>query len=94
MPVSDYHAVSDIMGEIQRISPKSVLDLGVGFGWGVLCREILDARFGRCEKEDWQALIRGVEIWRPYRNPTWCSYDSVTAASMKLRAALITISCC
>ena len=78
MPVSDYHAVSDIMGEIQRISPKSVLDLGVGFGkWGVLCREILDARFGRCRQDQWEARIYGVEAHAGYRNPSWDVYDHV-----------------
>jgi hypothetical protein len=78
MPVSDYHAVSDIMGEIQRISPRSVLDLGVGFGkWGVLCREILDARFGRCGEMQWEARIDGYEVHRPYENPLWEAYDLV-----------------
>ena len=78
MPVSDYHAVSDIMGEIQRLSPRSVLDLGVGFGkYGVLCREILDARFGRCQQEQWQADIVGYEAWIGYRNPVWRAYSTV-----------------
>lgn len=76
MPTSDYHAVSDIMGEIQRLSPRSVLDLGVGFGkYGVLCREILDARFGRCQQEQWQADIVGYEAWTGYRNPVWAAYS-------------------
>ena len=78
MPVSDYHAVSDIMGEIQRLEPKSVLELGIGFGkWGVLCREILDARFGRCRPDQWEALIYGVEVFPQYRNPAWRAYDHV-----------------
>lgn len=78
MPVSDYHAVSDIMGEIQRISPKSVLDLGCGFGkFGVLCREILDARFGRCHPDQWEAKIDGFEVFRDYCNPCWNTYDHV-----------------
>ena len=77
MPVSDYHAVSDIMGEIQRISPKSVLDLGCGFGkWGVLCREILDARFGRCHPDQWQAIINGYEAFAGYENPCWRIYNT------------------
>ncbi len=81
MPTSDYHAVSDIMGEIQRLSPNSVLDLGVGFGkWGVLCREILDARFGRCRPDKWEAQIFGVEAHREYRNPAWDAYDLVQIA--------------
>ena len=64
------------MGEIQRISPHSVLDLGIGFGkWGVLCREILDARFGRCHSDQWEAKIDGFEVFRDYRNPCWNAYD-------------------
>ena len=78
MPVSDYHAVSDIMGEIQRLEPKSVADLGIGFGkWGVLCREILDARFGRCRRSQWLTEIHGWEVFKEYRNPCWSVYDVV-----------------
>jgi 2-polyprenyl-3-methyl-5-hydroxy-6-metoxy-1,4-benzoquinol methylase len=66
------------MGEIQRLSPKSVLDLGCGFGkYGVLCREILDARFGRCRPEQWEASIVGVEVHKAYINPAWMLYDAI-----------------
>jgi hypothetical protein len=79
MPVSDFHAVSDIMGEIQRLSPRTVLDIGVGFGkWGVLCREILDARFGRCRRDQWEEVrIVGYEAWGQYENPAWGAYNVV-----------------
>ena len=78
MPVSDYHAVSDIMGEIQSLSPKSVLDLGVGFGlYGVICRQLLDGQYGRCARTQWEAKIYGVEGWERYQNPTWNVYNSV-----------------
>lgn len=78
MPVSDFHGISDIAGEIQRLSPNSVLDLGIGFGlFGVLCREILDARFGRCEAQSWQSEIYGFEVFVSYMNPCWRVYDDV-----------------
>ena len=78
MPVSDYHQVSDIMGEIQRISPKSVLDLGVGFGlYGVICRQLLDGQYGRCRRATWESRIYGVEAWERYQNPAWNAYTSV-----------------
>ncbi len=78
MPVSDYHGVSDIMGEIQRLHPKSVLDLGVGFGlYGVVCRQILDAQHGRCAEDDWEALLIGWEVFNDYNNPCWDVYDMV-----------------
>jgi 2-polyprenyl-3-methyl-5-hydroxy-6-metoxy-1,4-benzoquinol methylase len=84
MPVSDYHAVSDIMGEIQRLSPRCVLDLGCGFGkYGVLAREILDARFGRCMPDQWQAVIDGVEIFPGYRNPCWEIYNRFTTGPIR-----------
>lgn len=84
MPTSDYHQVSDIMGEIQRLSPKSVLDLGCGFGkYGVLCREILDARFGRCRPDQWEANIVGVEIFGAYRNPCWEIYNRFTQGPIR-----------
>jgi 2-polyprenyl-3-methyl-5-hydroxy-6-metoxy-1,4-benzoquinol methylase len=76
------------MGEIQRISPKSVLDLGVGFGkWGVLCREILDARFGRCRPDQWEAKIIGYECWSAYKNPVWSVYDGVFEKPIELRSS-------
>jgi hypothetical protein len=89
IPTSDYHAVSDIMGEIQRLSPKSVLDIGVGFGkWGVLCREILDAGHGRCRPDQWEAEINGVEVWKPYANPCWNVYSRVSVGEKLAGCAL------
>ena len=78
MPVSDLHNLSDIAIEIQRISPKSVLDLGVGFGlYGVLCRQIIDGQNGRCHEKSWEGKIYGVEAWSQYENPAWNCYNSV-----------------
>ena len=78
MPVSDLHSVSDIAIEIQRIAPRTVLDLGVGFGlYGVLCRQIIDGQNGRCRDNSWQGRIYGVEAWSQYDNPAWRCYSSV-----------------
>lgn len=78
MPVSAWQGVSAIMDEIDRLAPKSVLDLGVGFGkYGVLCRELLDARHGRCRPEQWQTRIVGYEAHRAYVNPCWHVYTCV-----------------
>ena len=72
------------MGEIQRLSPKSVLDIGVGFGkWGVLCREILDARFGRCRPDQWEAVIEAVEVHLGYVNPCWQMYNCVHRSDLR-----------
>ena len=84
MPTSDFHAVSDIMGEIQHLCPRSVLDLGAGFGkFGVLCREILDARFGRCRPDQWETRIDGVEAWQAYQNPCWEIYNRFTTGAIR-----------
>jgi hypothetical protein len=83
VPVSDLHGFSDIAIEIQRIAPRLVLDLGVGFGlYGVLCRQIMDGQDGRCDPSTWQGKLIGVEAWRHYRNPAWGVYDTMTAGSI------------
>jgi hypothetical protein len=50
--------------------PRSVLDLGVGFGkYGVLLREKLDIESGRLTPERWSVRIDGVEGFEGYCNP-------------------------
>lgn len=69
------------MNEVVRLAPKSVLDLGAGFGlYGALCRNYLDALHGRCHEYLWQARIWGVEAFEGYRNPMWDVYNGVDAA--------------
>jgi hypothetical protein len=72
MPTSDYHQISDVLHVIEQLRPARVLDVGVGFGkWGFLCREILDVYYERVQPGSWTTVIDGVEIFEPYRNPTW-----------------------
>lgn len=64
--------------EAWRLQPKTVLDLGIGFGkYGPLLREVLDAMHGRCAPGLWKAHIYGVEAHGAYRNPAWECYDDV-----------------
>jgi len=79
MGTSDAANIPFVVSELQRLQPKSVLDVGMGFGkWGVLAREYLDVWGGRCRPDDWQLRIEGVEIHAPYRNPIWDGvYDQV-----------------
>lgn len=78
MPVSDINNLTSIAKTIEGIQPKSVLDLGIGFGkYGVICREILDVAHGRVQKEQWKTFIRGVEGFEQYRNPCWSVYSEV-----------------
>jgi SAM-dependent methyltransferase len=72
MPTSDYHQISDVLHVVQQVDPKTVLDVGVGFGkWGILCREILEVYNSRVSPESWKLRIDGIEIHEPYRNQLW-----------------------
>ncbi len=79
MPTSDHRQIVSVLDHILAISPKSILEIGVGFGkWGVLCREYLDVWNGRYKKEDWQVKIYGIEIHKGYHNTIWdYVYDEV-----------------
>lgn len=70
MPTSYPEAISSILELVRREKPRSILDLGVGFGkYGMLCREMLDIPFERYSRETWQIVIDGVEGYAKYRNP-------------------------
>lgn len=70
MPTSFYGQISTIMDIIQEVNPKTILDIGVGFGkYGVLCRELFDIPFERFYKDTWQIRIDGVEGYKGYNNP-------------------------
>ena len=72
------------MLEAARLSPKKVMELGVGFGKiGCLLRETLDAVAGRCRPDQWQTVINGVEGFEQYRNPCWHLYSSVVIADFR-----------
>lgn len=78
MPSSQPWRISPIAEFIYRLHPKSVLDIGIGFGkWGVLAREYTDVNKGRCAKNLWQIRIEGIEIFAPYENPLWSVYNKV-----------------
>ncbi len=75
MPTSDSAHIPAVLDEIDRLAPRSIADCGVGFGrWGVLCRELLDARHGRCRPLQWELNLVGYEIFPGYRNPCWDLY--------------------
>jgi hypothetical protein len=77
--VSDASNLPFVATELQRLNPKSILDVGVGFGkWGVVAREYLEAWQGRFRREEWQVRIEGIEIFEDYRNPVWeAVYDRI-----------------
>lgn len=72
MPTSSYDHVSSVMYVVERAQPESILDVGVGFGkWGILCREMLEAKHGRLRPSEWRFRIDGIEIHSAYDNPLW-----------------------
>ena len=78
MPISNWDSIPAVMNEVYRLQPKTVLDLGVGFGkFGPLLREVLDAMHGRCARGTWEAKIYGVEAHGAYRNSAWGCYNNV-----------------
>lgn len=78
MPTSDCTNISPIITALHWINPKSVLDLGIGYGkYGVLVREYLDIAKFRIKPKDWQINIIGVEGFEEYTNPCWEAYSTV-----------------
>lgn len=69
MPSSRPAIIAPILDIIMGLAPKTILDVGVGFGkWGVLLREYLEVWQGRYMNKEWEVLIDGVEPWGPYYN--------------------------
>lgn len=73
MPIGSYAAVPSLAQAVLQLQPRSVLDLGVGFGGGgAAVREWLDLGV-----RPWKTYLVGVESWGDYRNPVWDLYDVV-----------------
>lgn len=69
MPSSQHYHISKIMDNIIALKPKSILDIGTGFGkYGVLCREYLELWDGR-QKYEFTRRIDGVEVFGKYITP-------------------------
>lgn len=85
MPVSTSCHISHCLNHILELRPKSVLDIGCGFGlWGFLCREYLDAFNERVYKKDWQVRITGVELFGPYiQDHQRALYDEIVIADVR-----------
>jgi hypothetical protein len=71
MPSSQHFQISKIMNLIIHLAPKSLLDIGPGFGkYGLLCREYLDMW-----QDDGQAYgtfstrIDAIEVFQKYLTP-------------------------
>jgi hypothetical protein len=64
MPTSHFQQLNEIMRLVMICKPKSVLDIGVGFGkYGVLCREYLELWSGYSQQE---IRLDGIEVFQKY----------------------------
>ena len=69
MPTSYPVLINEVIEEVMKRNPLSVLDIGVGFGkWGFLIREYTDVFRGRFFEKDWKVTIEGIEIFEDYIN--------------------------
>lgn len=73
MPIGSYSLTYHIADELCKHMPKSVLDLGIGFGLqGALVRQYMDHGV-----QPWKTKLIGVEAFEKYHNPCWDLYDIV-----------------
>lgn len=79
MPTSWYNVIPEILSLIEKHKPRSILDIGIGFGkYGVLIREVLELPYERYDKLKWQHRVEGVEVFEGYKNPLHTyAYDKV-----------------
>jgi methyltransferase family protein len=79
MPIGSYAAIPLLAQALLRCHPRSVLDLGMGFGGGgVVVRQWLDLGV-----RPWRTYLVGVEVWPDYRNPVWDLYNVVYIQSIE-----------
>ena len=65
MPTCHHTYISDTLDVVRKLKPRSILDVGIGFGkWGLLFREYLDVMAGRVFPDQWQIKIDGI-IYKP-----------------------------
>lgn len=67
MPSSSAFIIPHIIKYVQKLKPKSVLDVGIGFGkYGFLLREYMDVCSVRYQRDEWEMKIDGIEICPSY----------------------------
>lgn len=74
-----YQVIPNILDIVKKLNPKSILDIGVGFGkYGVLFRDLLEIPHERYAKENWQIKVDGVEACKACHNPIYdFAYNNV-----------------
>ena len=70
MPTSNPYQLNELMELIILSKPKSILDIGMGFGkYGVLSREYLEFYDEQDNYLDWKRRIDGIEAYEGYLTP-------------------------
>ncbi len=70
MPSSQLSQLTDIIELIIFTNPKTILDIGVGFGkYGYLSREYLDVWSRKKDYNKWTVRIDGIEAFEQYLTP-------------------------
>lgn len=80
MGTSPNYNIHYIISIFSEIAPKSMLDIGIGFGrYGFLAREFLDFNLMQDDKTaPWTMQIDGIEIYEKYLRPHHrCIYDNI-----------------
>ncbi len=72
MPLSNMLHLPAIAYFAMALRPRRILDVGIGMGtYGFILRQFIDVREERLDKNTWQTVIDGIEIFEAYRNPVW-----------------------
>lgn len=70
MGTSNWQNISFCIDLIRRVNPRSVLDVGAGFGrWGIAMREFLEVWSGRVMPSEWRLRVEGIEGHAPSLQP-------------------------
>lgn len=78
MPLGSYSLTYHFADQLCKHQPKSVLDVGIGFGLqGALVRQYLDGGV-----QPWKTQLVGIEAFAAYRNPLWDLYNHIATCDI------------
>ena len=84
MPLGYIKTLEPLTEAFLRFHPKSVLDLGIGYGMnGAVLRNYFGGPNGRLDTANPAFLLHGIEVFHHYRNPMWGLYDRVTVGDIR-----------
>lgn len=81
MPIGSFASYGKIIQGVLMTNPKTVLDLGIGFGMnGAGIRNWMDLGY---KDSGVKTHITGVEVFEKYRNPVWDLYDEIVIQDIR-----------